>query len=99
RKFEAEDEIICQLVQDLALQEDLKKGWDKVEKRKKENLQWKIMPLFDDAFTEAMRKVWKDGEVLVRSVFAARTLLDVLDICGPNFNGQKLLIDEGNRAQ
>jgi hypothetical protein len=36
-KFEAEDETICQLIQDLALQEDFKKGWDEVEKGKKEN--------------------------------------------------------------
>jgi hypothetical protein len=99
RKFEAEDETICQLIQDLSLQEDLKTGWDGVGKGKKEMLQWKLMPLFDDAFTGAMRKVWKDGEITVQSVFAARILLDILDICGPNFKGQKLLIDEGNRAQ
>lgn len=99
RKFEEEDEIICQLIQDLALQEDLKKGWHEVEKRESETLQWKVMPLFDDAFTGAMRKVWKDGEVTLQSVFAARILLDILDICGPNFKGQKLLIDEGNRVQ
>jgi hypothetical protein len=99
RKFEEEDETICQLIQDLALQEDLKKGSQEVEKRKGDTLQWKILPLFDDAFTGAMRKVWKDGEVTLQSVFAARILLDILDICGPNFKGQKLLTDEGNRAQ
>lgn len=57
------------------------------------------MPWFDDAITGAMRKVWKDGEVTLQSVFAARILLDILDICGPNFKGQKLLTNEGNRAQ
>jgi hypothetical protein len=38
RKFEEEDETICQLIQDLSLQEDLKKGWDEVENRKSEAL-------------------------------------------------------------
>lgn len=39
RKFEEEDETICQLIRDLALQEDLKTGWQEVEKRKSETLQ------------------------------------------------------------
>ena len=44
-----------------------------------------VMPLFDDAVTGAMCKVWKDGEVTLQGVFTARILLENLDIYGAEF--------------
>lgn len=93
RKFEAEDETICQLIIDLSLQEDFKKGFNKLKKTSEEAILWNILPI-NDVFTGAMRKVWKGAEVTVESVFASRVLLDILDICGSNFKGLELLTDE-----
>jgi hypothetical protein len=55
-----------------------------------------LLPAFDDIFTDTMRPVWKQGKVTMRSVFAARVMLDILDIC-PHFDGKTLLHDEGHR--
>lgn len=84
QKFVKEDEILTQLIQDHCLQ-----------KTEREN-GIHIVPLFDDVFTETVRSVWIDGKVSVQATFAARILLDTLDILGPNFSGQKLLADHAN---
>jgi hypothetical protein len=43
-----------------------------------------------------MRPVWKEGRVTMRSVFAARVMLDIHEIC-LNFDGKTLLYDQGHR--
>ena len=89
RKFEAEDRILVQLVQDQA-------GfytWRGPAKKTR------VVPMFDDIITATLKPLWQDGKVSTQSVFAARILLDILDILGPEFSGERLLSDHADYAQ
>jgi hypothetical protein len=89
KRIQEEDGRLCQLVQDLTLQETVKKA----EKELKTSL---MLSGVGDIFTDSMQPVWKRGIVSICSVFAARLLLDIHQIL-PDFNGARLLHDEGHR--
>lgn len=54
---------------------------------------------FEDIFASSMRKVWKDGIVEVTAVFAARVLLDAIDILGKCFKGRTTILEEAAHAE
>lgn len=104
-KYREEDEIICQMIQDLALQ-----AMDEqppvegrceccgVDGLLKFSVEMKSMlPNFSDIFQDSVRPVWKHGIVTLQSVFASRVLLDIHAIC-PKFDGENILRKEGERA-
>lgn len=92
-----DDEFIYQLVQDFSLLEEFQRADSEFRSRDRASeLRTEYLPTFDDIFQDAIRCVWKAGEVQMRSVFATRALLDILDIC-PNFKGVPLLHEEGRR--
>jgi hypothetical protein len=96
-RFQKEDEMICQLILDYVLLggwRDL--GGEHYTHRSPSELLTNRLPAFDDIFSDAMRPVWKEGRVTMRSVFAARVMLDIHEIC-LNFDGKTLLYDQGHR--
>ena len=99
RKLEADDELLCQLLQELKLVHDFHHSWKRFGQKAwiGVDVEENDIPAFHDVFSHAMRKVWQDGEVRVRGVFAAQLMLNIVDICGPEFRGSILLRDEGLR--
>jgi hypothetical protein len=81
KKILEEDRLLCELFHEVCLMNIAKKST--------------LLPAFRDVFTDALYPVWKEGKVSVRSVFAARVHLDILDSC-PNFNGKQVLQEEGH---
>jgi hypothetical protein len=82
KKILEEDRLLCELFHEVCLMNIAKKST--------------LLPAFRDVFTDALYPVWKEGKVSVRSVFAARVHLDILDSC-PDFNGKQVLQEEGRR--
>jgi hypothetical protein len=90
KKIQQEDELLCQLTLDHALVVIVQGVKDDSIKATVSDVQDRILPEFDDIFTDSMRPVCKEGKVPCRSVFAARALLDVHDVV-PDFNGVLIL--------
>lgn len=77
QKIEEEDRILCQLILDLSLKQDVK---DYKKAKKRDNLVDNVISQFEDPLTAAMRSIWKKCQVTTQSVLTARILLDILDI-------------------
>lgn len=97
KKIQEEDEILCQLAQDFIYLQEGKKA-EKQARAENPGLRGLVLSGVDDIFTESLSSVLKTGIVTMRSVFASRLLLDIHQIC-PDFNGEKLLRDEGHRQE
>jgi hypothetical protein len=97
KKIQGEDELLCQMFHELALLELVREQEDRrIQRQSDSDVSINLLPISDDVFTDAMQPVWKHGYITMRSVFAARVHLDILDTCR-NFNGRQLLHDEGLR--
>lgn len=47
---------------------------------------------FEDIFAALMRLIFREGAVSTRSVFAARVLMDILEISGDAYKGRDMLV-------
>lgn len=112
-KLEREDKIICQLAQEQYLRARWRfrakaffqgKSGPSSETELQEapgraTLYHRIERWQDDIFSCLIEKVWKEGIVTVQTVFAARVLLDILQVCGESFHGQAVMERQGQRIQ
>lgn len=98
RKFEDEDRIVAQLILELTVEDSV----NDAVKNAMDGHQLKslsdVIPLFDDPFSVGMRPVWKKNKVSLQSVFIARVVLDILDIC-PGYSWKELLEVHALRLQ
>jgi hypothetical protein len=95
QKYEREDELLTQLLLDIAVLDELKNelvGMDDMP------IQSGAMPAVDDILSKYLRPLLK-GEVTAVSVFAARLWLDIIALHGALPDFDKTLSREANQTQ
>lgn len=94
QKGEADDQFLYQVYREMLWIEGLKDGvFDGLLNAvhpgaAKEVIEESMLPYFD-VLHSALRPVWTEQKIDMQSVFAAQTLIDMHDICGPVLNGNR----------
>lgn len=79
RKLQQDDRILCQLLQDFCLFDDVTAGMHN-SKRKSTSTSKSLDPIQEDMFVKILRPVWTTGELSAAIIISARLMLDIIEV-------------------